>query len=376
MTDPANVPQIQDKRPRITGLLPKNAQNMVLGGVALVMILVILFSNRTAPKHVSTAIPTTSIPGPNQTHIQDFRAHMEDETRKLAAEEAELAQARKALSAPERTATRGGTTGSYSSHESIGSAPQSVGVTPSRREAESLFASNVALTHRRLQSESPKAPESSAGQNTPASVSNRGADVRSGTPATYRLVEGTILETVLTNRLDSSFSGPVNCMVTTNIYSHDGMKLLIPQGSRVLGEVRKVESLGEQRVAVTFHRLIMPNGFSANLDQFKGLDQVGETGLRDQVNHHYLQVFGVSIAIGGLAGLSQANTRYGLEESASDAYRQGVSDSLSQSAMRVLDRYLNVPPTFTVREGYRVKVYLSQDLQLPAYDPQPAESDF
>ena len=131
----------------------------------------------------------------------------------------------------------------------------------------------------------------------------------------------------------------------------------------------------QQRLAVAFHRLVMPDGFSASLDQFKGLDQVGETGLRDQVNHHYLQIFGVSLAIGAFAGLAQANTRYSLDESATEAYAQGVTNNLSQSALHILDRYLNVLPTFTIREGFRVKIYLSQDLRLPAYDQHPTRSD-
>src|SRR5437660_8012850 len=143
----------------------------------------------------------------------------------------------------------------------------------------------------------------------------------------YRLFEGAFFETVLTNRLDGYYSGPINCMVTTNIYSHDGQRLLVPQGSRVLGDVRRIESFGQKRLAVFFHRLIMPDGYSVSLDKFQGLNQIGETGLRDKINHHYLQVFGASLAIGAIAGLSQANTRYALDESAADAYRQGVATS-------------------------------------------------
>jgi len=65
----------------------------------------------------------------------------------------------------------------------------------------------------------------------------------------------------LTNRLDGSFSGPVNTLVTTNVYAPDHQTLLIPQGTRVLGEAKKVESVGQQRLAVVFHRFVMPNGF-------------------------------------------------------------------------------------------------------------------
>ena len=196
---------------------------------------------------------------------------------------------------------------------------------------------------------------------------DRFADLNQSEGKQYRVFEGTVLEAVLTNRLNGSFAGPVNCMATSNVYSHDGQQLLIPQGSRILGEAKRVTSFGQERLAVLFHRVTMPDGYSVSLDQFKGLNQVGETGLRDQVNHHYAQIFGASLAIGAIAGLAEADTRASAFQSSTDAYRQGVASSLSQSSLRILDRYLNVLPTVTIREGHRVKVYLSDDLLLPAY---------
>jgi type IV secretion system protein VirB10 len=192
--------------------------------------------------------------------------------------------------------------------------------------------------------------------------------LQAGDGATYRLFEGTVLETVLTNRLDGAFNGPVNVMLTTNVYSHDHQNLLVPQGTRVLGEVQKVDAFGQQRLAVFFHRAIMPDGYSISFDQFHGLNQIGETGLRDKVNHHYTQIFGASLAIGAIAGAERAGTNLGYGYSGVDAYREGVSNSLAQSSMRILDKFLNILPTFTVREGHRIKVYLSDDLLLPAYD--------
>ena len=112
----------------------------------------------------------------------------------------------------------------------------------------------------------------------------------------------------------------------------------------------------------------MPDGYSVSLDQFHGLNQIGETGLRDQVNHHYLQIFGVSLAIGAIAGIEQAGASYGASANGVDAYRQGVATSLSQSALQILDRFLNILPTITIREGHRIKVYLTDDLMIPAYD--------
>jgi type IV secretion system protein VirB10 len=156
-------------------------------------------------------------------------------------------------------------------------------------------------------------------------------------------------------------------MVTTDVYSSDRRHLVIPRGSKVLGEVNRVDNFGQERLAVFFHRIIRPDGYSIRLDRFQGLNQIGETGLKDKIDRHYARLFGVSIALGALAGLAQYRTHYGLEMSSSDLYRQGVSRSLANSGTRILEKFLNILPTFTIREGHRVKIYLSGDLQLPAY---------
>jgi type IV secretion system protein VirB10 len=183
----------------------------------------------------------------------------------------------------------------------------------------------------------------------------------------YRLYEGTVIDTVLTNRLDGTFSGPVNCLVSVPVYAADRQHLVIPAGARVLGEARAVNAFGQSRLAVAFHRLLLPDGTSINLNGFHGLNQVGDLGLQDQVDRHYGQIFGTSLAIGALAGFAQAQTSVGLDATGFDAYRQGAAANVSQSSMRILDRFLNLLPTVTIREGHRIKVYLSNDLELPAY---------
>src|SRR3989442_1018806 len=359
MTNDQNqVPGVTDKRLAPPGILPPNIQRLVLGGVAVVMVIVIFFSGRSTPKARNSTAPggeTTILP-PNEDKVKAYRDRIDEEARKLAKEQAQLAWTKKAL------------TGAASGGSGIGSSAlppsnlQATRVEPQKswieqekekREYLSRFASNVALTYRnepkpangdvsvppppalppmdpRLwplvlpqgmplpqpTGEVSKGSKTSAENTKPADPAEHGSkapqtDLNRSKGKDYRLFEGTIIETVLTNRLDGTFSGPVNCLVSYDVYSHDHNHLLIPRGSRVLGEVRPVETSGQQRLAVTFHRLIMPDGFSVNLDQFHGLDQVGETGLRDQVNHHYLQIFGPSIAIGMIAGLAQRTTRYG-----------------------------------------------------------------
>ena len=119
---------------------------------------------------------------------------------------------------------------------------------------------------------------------------------------TYVLFEGTILETVLINRLDGEFTGPVECLLSTDVYSNDRQHLLIPAGSKLLGETKKVDASG-RHVSQSCFIGLMPDGYSVSLDQFTGLNQIGDTGLRDQVNNHYLRIFGVSLAIGALGAV-------------------------------------------------------------------------
>ncbi len=383
--DSPTIPQVHDRRPKIAGLLPKNAQNKVLAGIALLMVLVIMFSGRKGaqPKAPTPMSAAAMVVDPSQARIREYRSRLDEQTRRLAEEEARLSQSQHALGMTPRPADAAPTAArpipapsvSWDSPPAYHAEPERnwMEIDREKRAYQSLYASNIALSYRPSSDERSLAGLGGRGWEASPARREPGASPRAvarhdpDADGAYRLSEGTILETVLTNRLDSSLAGPVNCMVTTNVYSRDRQALLIPQGARVLGEAYKLDNLGEQRLAVVFHRLVMPDGSSVTLDKFQGLNQIGETGFRDQVNHHYVEVFGVSIALGALAGLAQANTRYSLDESPTQAYEQGVTSSLSQSSTHILDRYLNVLPTFTIREGYRVKIYLSQDLSLPAY---------
>jgi type IV secretion system protein VirB10 len=197
------------------------------------------------------------------------------------------------------------------------------------------------------------------------------ANIDSATGQPYLVYEGSVLDTVLMNRLDGDAVGPVKVLVSNPLYSHDHQHVIIPEGTVVLGEARKIGAAGfgqQRRMAVVFHRLIMPDGYSVDLDQFQGLDQIGEEGLKDKVNNHYLQIFGTSIALGVIAGASEITQGGGtITTSGSQAFTNGAAGSVSQSATTILDRFIQIPPTITIREGHRVKVYFMQDLLLPAY---------
>ncbi|MGE0447617.1 MAG: TrbI/VirB10 family protein, partial [Vicinamibacterales bacterium] len=188
---------------------------------------------------------------------------------------------------------------------------------------------------------------------------------------THRLLEGTVIDTVLMNRLDGSATGPVNCLVTNAVYSHSGQHVLVPAGTRVIGETKPVQSLGETRLAVVFHRLVLPDGRTYPLDDVAGLNQVGDAGLRDQVDHHRWSTIGGAGAVGLVSGLAQWLGTAALGRGDGDrtiVIAGGMGNAASQATAQTMGRYLNRLPTVTIREGHRVKVYLMSDLELPAYE--------
>ncbi len=193
---------------------------------------------------------------------------------------------------------------------------------------------------------------------------------------TVWLPEGTVIEAVLTNRLDGDAAGPVDCMVTGDVYQPGTRVLLIPQGARVLGEASKVSSLGQARLAVSFHRILVSGlrTYSIPLDKsMPALGQAGDVGLHDKVNNHYLSIFGASLAVGAIGGLAQiGNGTGGFGYDPSVELRNGITQSTAQSSDRILDRFLNRMPTITIREGTRVRIILTDDLRVPTYDAMAA----
>jgi len=218
-----------------------------------------------------------------------------------------------------------------------------------------------------------------AGTQPPAQRKGE-VNIDSATGQPYVIYEGTTLDCVLMNRLDGDAPGPVKVLVSNPVYSHDRQHVLIPEGTVVLGEARKIGATGfgqQRRMSVVFHRLIMPDGYSVDLDQFHGLDQAGEEGLKDKANNHYMQIFGTSIALGVIAGAGEIEEGAGMiSTSGSQAFATGASAGVSQSATTAFDRFLEIPPTITIREGHRVKVYFTQDMLLPAYENHTIPSTF
>ena len=387
--------QVLDRAEKPAGVISKRAQQYVFVGIAVVIVVISMFSSNRQPKAPAKndAAKTPVLEETNQRKVTDYAAELTAEQK--AAERARLAESAtlnrrgEALSnddprfAAASSRSEGGS--QFSPEPNNYSAPSTQPDPLEQREREraynARFASNFAFTSPVMKSTpavakgalDPPAPQAdpqpqlSGQESRPSKKSSVNVNDATGPP--YVLFEGTLIETALLNRLDGDFSGPVKVMVTNSVFSHDRQHVLIPEGTFLLGEVKPVQGFGQRRLAVVFHRLLMPDGYAGDLDQFRGLDQIGATGLKDQVNNHYVQIFGASIALGIISGAAESSvSNVGIGASGSEAYRAGTASSLSQSSTRVLDRFLNINPTLTIREGHRVKVYLSNDLLLPAYE--------
>ena len=385
--------ELHDHRTRPEGVVAKQSQSYVIAGLAVLILLAALFSNnraRQTPKP-SPAIPMSPSEA-NQRKIDELRQDLTEQQRK-----SEQSQKTAAASSGAGASTQSAGSQNTNTQSSATAEPPRDPIKDAERALvfQSRFASNLvspAGDTRKSASErltSEKFPAIRSDENPlrqqdafaleafrvdhsqPAVGQGKRSpevNVNSATGQPYVLFEGTTLDTALVNRLDGEFSGPVKVMVTNPVYSQDRQHVLIPEGAFLLGDVQKVAGFGQKRLAVAFHRMLMPDGYSVDLDQFHGLDQAGETGLKDQVNNHYVQIFGTSIALGIIAGATQATTNGGYNQSGSDSYRQGVVSSVAHSSVNVLDHFINIPPTITIREGHRIKVYLTQDLLLPAYE--------
>jgi type IV secretion system protein VirB10 len=181
----------------------------------------------------------------------------------------------------------------------------------------------------------------------------------------FRIFEGSVFEGVVTNHIDGGLAGPILIMLTTDYYSHDHQELLLPQGTRLIGNVQAVNSSQARKMVVAFHRAICPDGFSVDLDKFAGLDPLGTTGLATKVDNRYFQTFAVAAAIGGLGGLAQVGNDSILNPSAQ--IRNGITSGTSEEAEQILNHFLNRLPIITLKEGSRARVYIGRDILIPSY---------
>ena len=176
--------------------------------------------------------------------------------------------------------------------------------------------------------------------------------------------QGAIIGAVMETALNSDLPGFARAIVQRDVRSFDGSAVLIPAGSRIIGQYKSGIAQGASRVFVLWTRLIRPDGVSIDLAS-PAVDELGRGGIGGKVNRHFLQRFGgailTSVISGGIsaaaASLSGGSTV--IVGSASQA--TGLASQATQSP--------DIPPTITTRQGATVRIFVARDLDFSRVGP-------
>ena len=176
------------------------------------------------------------------------------------------------------------------------------------------------------------------------------------------VAQGTLIYAVLETALDSTQSGQVRAIISTDVYNASGTKILIPRGSRVFGEYKGDLGTGQNRAQIIWGRLIRPDGVTISLDS-PASDQLGRAGVRASVNTHFGErllnaLLQSTIDFGAAAGARAIGGNNGVILAVPTA-TQGAASQLVQAPPK---------PTLKIRHGTRIAVFVARDLDFSAVE--------
>ncbi|HXH45401.1 MAG TPA: TrbI/VirB10 family protein [Bradyrhizobium sp.] len=216
-------------------------------------------------------------------------------------------------------------------------------------------------------------PSTPSAQDRQNAFLNAAADRRTvapdrvAAPASPNILQaGAVISAALITGIRSDLPGQITAQVTENIYdSPTGRILLVPQGTRVIGQYDNNVQFGQSRVLLVWNRLIFPNGRSIVLERQPGADAEGYAGLQDGVDYHWwdlAKAAGLSTLLSVGAELAVDN-----DDRLIQAIRNGGQDTINDAGQQIVRRQLNVAPTLTIRPGFTVRVVVTRDLVLEPY---------
>jgi len=192
----------------------------------------------------------------------------------------------------------------------------------------------------------------------------------------YEVKAGTIIPAVLLTGISSDLPGQLIAQVREPVFdTESGQHLLIPQGARLIGLYDHQVVYGQERVLITWKRVIFPNATSLSLkDGMPGTDAAGAAGFTDQVNHHLIRVFGNALLLSIISAGVQLSQIPSFGQgftgpSAGNVLGAAVGQELGQTSNELIRRGINIAPTIEIRPGYAFNVMVTQDLAFPGpYD--------
>jgi type IV secretion system protein VirB10 len=167
------------------------------------------------------------------------------------------------------------------------------------------------------------------------------------------VIQGTLIPAVLETAIDTDVPGYVRAVVTQDVRSFDGSRVLIPRSSRLIGEYKGATQAGQRRAYLMWTRLVRPDGVSVALAS-PAADFTGQAGIGGSVNSHFFSRFGSSILLSILGGAGSLVT---------GGASTVVVGGAGQSAAAVAAQHDgNRGPTIKVRQGEPIRVFTARDL--------------
>jgi len=194
----------------------------------------------------------------------------------------------------------------------------------------------------------------------------------------YEIQAGTIIPAVLLTGLNTTLAGAIVGQIKQNMYDTvTGKYLLIPKGSKVLGEYDTRVAAGDRRVLITFNRIIRPNGSSILLGKPMAADYQGQSGIEGNIDNHWWRVLGAAtlstvLSIGaGIASDNAANNSANptLYQNAQQGALLGAAGSVSQTGQNIVNRALDIRPVITLPPGYQFNIIVRRDMVMSPYQP-------
>ena len=128
---------------------------------------------------------------------------------------------------------------------------------------------------------------------------------RASTTCPHTAPQGTVIPAVLETAINSDLPGFVRAVVSRDVRGFDGTTVLIPRGSKLIGQYRSGVALSQTRAFVVWSRVITPEGVSIDIGS-PGTDQLGRGGLEGETDTHFFERFGSAILLSVMgAGLDR-----------------------------------------------------------------------
>ena len=187
------------------------------------------------------------------------------------------------------------------------------------------------------------------------------------------LKTGAVIPGVMVTGINSDLPGNIIAQVSQNVFdTATGRQLLIPQGAKLFGVYDSRVIYGQERVLVAWNRIVFPDGSAVTMGAMPGADMAGNTGYTDEVNNHYLRIFGsailMSMITGGMSYSMDAlntsgNSGQGNQvPTLQDEMGSALAAQLGQATMQLLQKNLNIKPTLEIRPGYQFNVIVTKDM--------------